>query len=543
MTNNYTKPIKGTILRISPLQNKIFYLSLSFFAVPVITFFVMSGLFWKHIVTFSVISVIIFSAIVIFCLNERKNIKGAVTVLFILTAAFVSSLLTYTYGYRNAKAVVEYANGSSHHFLSHVVKEDSQISGSLFVEIESIDGIKLDIPVTAQGFNYTGHYLDAGTYLEFDGKLRMSEDAESVYVEWLKSKGVHVNIYSMKNPKLDSDKNVAVVGSGLKRFFRKSMFDVFSIIPEKSRFERAFSISCAMMFGDKSELDEDLKNEFTQSGIIHILCVSGLHFSVLLGGLSVVFRYTLKKRRLRKIFLFACAVIYLLMCGFTRSALRAAVMAFVAGAGMWGKNKKYCTFSLMFAVCVICIADPNAVFDSGFRMSCICCTGILCSSLLSEAVCKRFALNPIICCIISSFIVSLSASAFLFPYCLTSFDGVSIVSVVASTIAVIPAQVFLILCWVSTIVSFLKIEFIGVILSGILASISDYICAVAKFFSGLRYSYIEFETPDLSFLIFMVTLAVAAVVSGSKSRALSFYIYIVSASVLAMSVLLVVKMQ
>lgn len=541
MTNNSTPLSAKTFFNANPPESKSFYLGCAFFAVPLITYFVMSGAFLKHIAVFLVVTVLIIAFLTALCVKNRKNIRGTATVFVIIFLAFTSSFCTYMTGYDNASRLVKEIRDERHTFAGYVVIEDAETSAPMFVKLTELDGRLLKVPVMTQCFNCTGFYMAVGTYIEFDGKIRLSEEKESKFNEYRKSKGVHTVIYSMKNPVLDSTKDNTSVVSGIRSFFKKSLLNVLKIIPEKDKFERAYSVSCAMLLGNKGELDSEAKEDFSRSGIIHILCVSGLHFSVMLGCLSIILKYTVKNRTVWNIVLIVCAVIYLAVCGFTRSALRAAVMSFISAIGISKGKRSYCTHVLLLAVCIICIADPNAVFDSGFRMSCICCVGILCSALVTEAVDKRFSSRPVICILLSSFIISLSASSFLMPYSLTAFDGVSTVSVIASTIAVLPAQFFLMLCWSCIALSGIMPGFLRIAAASIISGFTELLCGIARFFSDLRYAYISIDMPDFSFLIFMIIIGVAALVINSKSRALSWYVCFTGFSAAATAVLLVVS--
>ena len=538
MTNTNPTTHKKTIIFINPLQSKVFCLGFAFFAIPLVTYFVMSGEFLKYKGVFLIVSALfaVFSAVL--CVKNKKNIRGTFVVWFLILSAFISSFTAFNGGYLSAVGLVDDAGTQRHGFSGYIVSEGADTGKQMFIKLCEMDGRKLDKRITVHGYNYMGLNMDDGTFVEFEAKLRLAENKAYSYSTYLKGKGIHATVYSIKNMSVNADKSKFSVRSFVKGFFSDRMFEIFKAVPEKDKFERAYSISNAMMFGDKNGLDDDMKNSFTASGIIHILCVSGLHFSVMLGAVSFILKYACKKRTARKIILLAVALMYLFLCGFTRSAMRAAVMAFVSSAGVSGISKRNCTYSLMFAVSVICIFDPSAVFDGGFMMSVICCTGILCASVLLEAVSKRFAFHPVTSCIVSMFLVSLSASAFLMPYSIMSFGGVSTVSVVSSVLTVLPAEAFLILCWISSFVSLAGFDFINTVFSIIMSGISEYICSVAKFFSELEFSYIEFNIPDFSFAIFAAVLFLGALAMHSRRRAVSVYLFVVSASVLANCVLL-----
>lgn len=125
----------------------------------------------------------------------------------------------------------------------------------------------------------------------------------------------------------------------------------------------------AILLGDKSELDSELKDLYQKSGIGHILAISGLHMSFLGIGLYKI---------LRKIGLnFAVSggigicflLAYTLMIGCGVSSIRALVMFIVRmGADITGRDYDMPT-SLALAAAVIVIWQPLYLKDAGFLLS------------------------------------------------------------------------------------------------------------------------------------------------------------------------------
>ncbi len=125
----------------------------------------------------------------------------------------------------------------------------------------------------------------------------------------------------------------------------------------------------AILLGDKSELDGELKELYQKSGIGHILAISGLHMSFIGTG----FYKLLRKSGLPfwaagtagSIFL----LLYTLMIGLGVSSLRALVMFLVRiGADMSGRTYDMPT-SLSAAAAVIVIWQPLYLMDAGFLLS------------------------------------------------------------------------------------------------------------------------------------------------------------------------------
>lgn len=125
----------------------------------------------------------------------------------------------------------------------------------------------------------------------------------------------------------------------------------------------------AILLGDKSELDADLKELYQKSGIGHILAISGLHMSFIGIGVYQILRRTglgfVPAGGIGILFL-TC---YALMIGFGVSSLRALVMFVVRiGADMSGRDYDLPT-SLSLAAAVIVLRQPLYLLDAGFLLS------------------------------------------------------------------------------------------------------------------------------------------------------------------------------
>lgn len=125
----------------------------------------------------------------------------------------------------------------------------------------------------------------------------------------------------------------------------------------------------AMILGDKTEMDREVRALYQVNGIGHLLAISGLHLSFLGMGMYSLFRrvsgsYT--AGGIAGTLFLAC---YILMTGLSVSSLRALIMfLFRVGADMTGRNYDSIT-ALSFAAAVVLIWRPLSVFDGGFWLS------------------------------------------------------------------------------------------------------------------------------------------------------------------------------
>ncbi|MGB0165751.1 MAG: ComEC/Rec2 family competence protein, partial [Luteibaculum sp.] len=138
-------------------------------------------------------------------------------------------------------------------------------------------------------------------------------------------------------------------------------------------------VAAALIFGDKSLLEDEVKSAFAAAGAMHVLAVSGLH----VGIVYLILLILLRKKNHQSLKLQHCLIIiaalwfYALVTGFSPSVQRAATMfSFVAlGKGIQRNSN---VFNLLAAsVIVLIIADPLIITQVGFQMSYLAVLGIL----------------------------------------------------------------------------------------------------------------------------------------------------------------------
>ena len=151
-------------------------------------------------------------------------------------------------------------------------------------------------------------------------------------------------------------------------FLHKIKKKVFNIYDKTLPKEKSGILS-AMILGDKSNLEEDIKELYQQHGISHILAISGLHVSII--GISLY--NILKKIGLKtNLSVFLSIIIiysYGILTDFSVSTNRAVIMLFILLiAKIIGR-----TYDLLSAVSlsalIILIQNPLEIFCTGFLLS------------------------------------------------------------------------------------------------------------------------------------------------------------------------------
>ena len=141
---------------------------------------------------------------------------------------------------------------------------------------------------------------------------------------------------------------------------------------------------CAMVLGDKQDLDPEMRMRYQLAGIVHILAISGLHISILGMGLYNL----LKKAGLgiwpAGIFSLGVMLQYGIMTGGSVSTMRAVIMFLIAmGARITGRIYDMMT-ALSVTAMMILLESPAYLLDSGFLLSFGCVLGI---GVAAEKIC------------------------------------------------------------------------------------------------------------------------------------------------------------
>lgn len=141
-----------------------------------------------------------------------------------------------------------------------------------------------------------------------------------------------------------------------------------------------FEVAAAILLGYDQLLQPHVRQNYVAAGVIHVLCVSGMHvgiiylvLSFLLGFLNRV-RYGKRIKHLLILILIWC---YALLTGLSPSVLRASVMiSFFIIAGIMGRE--YDNYNLLAASAFfLLVFNPLFIFNVGFQLSYAAVLGIL----------------------------------------------------------------------------------------------------------------------------------------------------------------------
>lgn len=208
---------------------------------------------------------------------------------------------------------------------------------------------------------------------------------------------------------------------------------------------RETGILAAMLLGDKTEIDEEIRELYQGNSISHILAISGLHIS-LIGGII----YTiLKKMKIgHKKSIVASMLILLfygMMTGFAVSTARAIIMIYIFFLSLLLKRSYDIVNATAISTLVLLLINHRLIYQSSFQLSFLAVVGIFFISpsleyIFNQENNKKNLKNLII----KSIICSISINIATFPIILYNYYEISLLGILLNII-VIPLMSFLVI--------------------------------------------------------------------------------------------------
>lgn len=339
---------------------------------------------------------------------------------------------------------------------------------------------------------------DIGDEITVRGTAALPKDSFSFSsLKYYKAKGFYLNIEQPDISIFSSDKLP----------IKRAMCHYREFIHDKMRTQldsESISLVDAIMFGDKSHIENDTKTMMYRAGIGHIMAVSGVHLSIVCS----LFWFALKLTELNRFARFGFVLIpmfaFVMLSGASNSVIRAAVMLIlVYGSSLFNRRADLMN-SLGIAVIILTVGNPFAVMDASFILS---VTGVLGVGAIAPAIIKIVEKKRKVGKIANSMITSAVVSAVVFPVCFLYFDEVSVISPI-SNLLLIPVCSVILICGTIVVfsggVGFLLIPLMKV--SGICAK---FVLAFVRILGGAHFTYIAVSN-RFSYWAIIAVIAVTA---------------------------------
>lgn len=135
----------------------------------------------------------------------------------------------------------------------------------------------------------------------------------------------------------------------------------------------------ALIAGEGDAVDAAFRNAMADSGLAHILALSGMHVAIV-AAFVMAFLWPLKLLgwwKLRLAFSVVVVWLFVIASGMADSTLRAAIMFTAASAAYLTERHRNATDALIVAAFIILLFSPDSVMNAGFQLSFLCVVALI----------------------------------------------------------------------------------------------------------------------------------------------------------------------
>ncbi|WP_026485589.1 DNA internalization-related competence protein ComEC/Rec2 [Caldanaerobius polysaccharolyticus] len=272
----------------------------------------------------------------------------------------------------------------------------------------------------------------------------------------------------------------------------------------------------SMLLGYRFD-EDDIIADFSDTGVIHIMAISGLNVGVIVGAMLLLMK-PLRNIYVKNTVVMFILAFYVFIVGFSPPILRAVIMAWIYLSSCFFDRKGDPLNSLAASAIVLLLFNPLNLFDVSFQLSFVATASLI---LLYPPVRRCVQWLPVPEAVGSLVAITISAQLGIIPFVIYYFHKISLISIVAN-IAVVPSTALLTpLGFLLIITGF--IPFFSDTLVMPLTGIISYILGVTDLLSRLPFASITVPFPGfiLIVLYYLFLLIFADMIIFDKKYALA----------------------
>ena len=345
------------------------------------------------------------------------------------------------------------------------------------------------------------HFYSAKAYLNPTQKPQY--DFQFDYQKYLARQNIHYQGFIPDEISFKKKESVSFADK-----IKQKRLDLLLRIDNSSLQPQNKAILKGIILADRTEIDQEIINHFSKTGLIHILAISGSHMAIIFLMILFVLNpiFSVKYRNIPICISLAAIWGFAIFIDYGNSVVRSCIMITVYYIMIFLQRKPNLLHSLALAGMMILSIDTQQLFDVGFQLSFLAVFGIF---WLYKPITNHYKplKNRAIRFILNTFSLSLAAQLTTLPLILFYFHQFSIMSVFINVISIMVSQGFIIFSFIVSIL--FGIEFTPDWLLEIYDWCASFFLNMVAFFSKTDFSFVEnvsIQIPELIILFVLVYL-------------------------------------
>lgn len=373
---------------------------------------------------------------------------------------------------------------------------------SQIIKVSSINNTKLFVPVKIELISTNGFVTDQGDKVRVVAEIEQSKGTRFQNGDF--AQGIYATAKKFTLKSVEKDNNIYTL-SGKVKGFVKSTFENYMPYEEAT-------VLTAIVVGDQENIDGNFSKDVIDSGVSHMLVVSGMHLTIICAMLIKLLKKFVAVR-FSALLVLPFVLFIAATCDFGYSIIRAAISYAIYLVGCMLLKRSDPLSSLCIAVVAILICNPYALASVSLLLSASATAGIITVSepmynKISLKICKgKFKFLKYI---VEPFCTTFGATLFCLPILMLVFGRISIVSLIVNLLVSYSVTFALIAAVAALVIAAIfKIEPIINLLLGASTLLIKYFCAVVRFAAKFEFSSVDVTKPfAIIFTVLLVSFAV-----------------------------------
>lgn len=420
----------------------------------------------------------------------KLNFNSSVILILIISSTFSNSIVIFqNNNYQKIYSKLEENKTLKLEAIVISSKESKKYYDRYILEtVYNKQKIKLYINVKGVDLEYGDKIQTTGEYIRPE-KQRNYKGFD--YSEYLKQLKIYGTIQTT---------NIKILRKNNANNFLCIVNKISNIIEEKVKnniSEECLSILLGLILGKTDSIEEEIKQNFRNASMSHILAISGMHVSYLLIGIRGLFNKSLGKRK-TSIISIVFLIFYMFLTNFSPSITRAGVMSILLlfSKLVYRNNDTYTSLSL--ALLIILVYNPFLINNLGLQLS---FGGVLGIVLLNKNVFELLKIKKFK----DAISISISVQLFILPIVLSQSNIFNPYFLISNLLLSIIVGPIVILGFIYIILILIN-ENLGMFLSSLVELSIKILLGISQV-GKLPYSKIYIRTPKIyEILIYYILL-------------------------------------
>ncbi len=196
------------------------------------------------------------------------------------------------------------------------------------------------------------------------------------------------------------------------------------------------AVMYALITGDDNALGDNVLQMYQQSGMVHLIAVSGMHLVYIITIIGFFIGRLKLKPMAEFCVMIGPLVFFCYICAWAPSILRALFMTVCAYFVKWISGRYDMVISLSFSTIVLLLVNPYYLFDVGWQLSALSVLGMATLHARVDRFLRRKQLNKHLYALLSSLSISLSCTLATFTTTAHYFGEIPILGTFANLVGV-----------------------------------------------------------------------------------------------------------